>query len=203
MSIVSAILFAYLPAYAALHSCLASRQFKSLVWRTFGPGMDSWYVKFFGIFAAITLAPLVLLFLSAPGKRLYTIQSPWRWLMVTGQLMASMATILAFTNAPHRFSISQQLRLAENPEPLNPRGIYCFVQDPFLLSGLVQLWLTPLMTTRLLVLYVMTSVYLFLGSLHWESRLRYQFGREYEEYQKEVPRVIPRAPKWKPSRGSK
>lgn len=197
MSMIGAILFACLPAYAALHSCLASRQFKSLVWRIFGPGMDSWYVRFFGIFAVIGLAPLILLFLSSPGKRLYTIKSPWRWLMIAGQLMASLVTVLAFTNAPHRFSISQQLRKAKNPEPLNPRGIYCFVRDPFLLSGLLQMWLTPFMTTRLLVLYAMTSVYLFLGSLHWERRLRYQFGREYEEYQKEVPRVIPRAPKSK------
>jgi protein-S-isoprenylcysteine O-methyltransferase Ste14 len=196
-------MFAYLLAYAALHSSLASRQFKGLVWRFFGPGMDRWYVKLFGIFAAITLAPLALLFLSSPGKRLYTIISPWRWLMVAGQLMAGLATILAFTDAPHRFSISQQLHKAENPEPLNPRGIYCFVRDPFLLSGLVQLWLTPFMTTRLLVLYVMTSVYLFLGSLHWESRLRYQFGKEYEEYQREVPRFIPRAPRWKLSKVSK
>jgi protein-S-isoprenylcysteine O-methyltransferase Ste14 len=189
---ISAIQFAYLPAYAALHSLLVSRQFKSLVWRIFGPAMDSWYVKFFSIFAVITLAPLALLFLLSPGKRLYTIKSPWRWLMVTGQLMASMATVLAFVNAPHRFSISQQLRKAENPEPLNPRGVYRFVQDPFLLSGLLQMWLTPFMTSRLLVLYAMTSVYLFLGSLHWERRLRYQFGKEYEDYQKEVPRVIPK-----------
>ena len=195
MSIISVIMFAYLPAYAALHSLLASRQFKSLVWSVFGTGMDRWYVKFFGIFAAITLAPLALLFLSSPGKRLCRIRSPWRWLMVAGQIVADLATVLAFTDAPHRFSISQQLRKAEMQEPLDPRGIYRYVRDPFLLSGLLQLWLTPFMTTRLLVLYVMTSVYLFLGSLHWESRLRYQFGKEYEDYQKEVPRVIPRVPK--------
>ena len=41
------------------------------------------------------------------------------------------------------------------------------------------------MTTQLLVLYAITSFYLFLGSLHWESRLRFQFGKEYEDYQKE------------------
>lgn len=203
VSMINVILVAYLPAFAALHSLLASLQFKSLVWRIFGPGMDNWYVKFFSIFATITLAPLALLFLSSPGKRLYTIQSPWRWLMVAGQLLAGLATILAFTDAPHRFSISQQLRKAENPEPLKVRGIYRYVRDPFILSGLLQIWLTPFMTTRLLVLYVMTSVYLFLGSLHWERRLRYQFGREYEDYQKEVPRVIPRSPKSKLSEGSK
>ena len=195
MPTINAVLIAYLPAYAALHSLLASRQFKSLVWSIFGPGMDRWYIKFFGIFAAITLVPLALLFLSSPGKRLYVIKSPWRWLMVAGQIMASLATVLAFTDAPHRFTISQQLRKSARPLPLHPRGIYRFVQDPFLLSGLLQLWLTPFMTSRLLVLYAMSSVYLFLGSLHWESRLRYQFGKEYDDYQKEVPRVIPKVPK--------
>lgn len=191
MSMINAILVAYLPVYAALHSSLVSRQFKSLVWRIYGPGMDKWYIKFFSIFAAISLAPLALLFLSSPGKRLYAIPSPWRWLMITGQIIASLATVRAFTDAPHRFSISQQLGKARKQEPLDPRGIYRYVQDPFLLSGFMQIWLTPFMTSRLLVLYTMSSLYLFLGSLHWERRLRYPFGREYEAYQKEVPRVIP------------
>ncbi len=203
MSTTNSILFAYLPAYAALHSLLASRQFKSLVWRIYGPGTDNWYMKFFGIFAVITLAPLALLFLSSPGKRLYTIPPPWRRVMVAGQLVAGLATMLAFTDAPHRFSISQQLGKAGKQEPLDPRGIYRYVQDPFLLSGLLQIWLTPFMTTRLLVLSAMTSVNLYLGSLHWERRLRYQFGREYEAYQKEVPRVIPKALKSRLSGGSK
>ena len=203
MSMINVILVAYLPVFAALHSFLVSRQFKSLVWRIYGPGMDNWYMKFFSIFAATSLAPLALLFLSSPGKRLYTIPSPWRGLMVAGQLVAGLATILAFTDAPHRFSISQQLGKAENPEPLDPRGIYRYVRDPFLPGGFMQIWLTPFMTTRLLVLYAMTSVYLYLGSLHWERRLRYQFGEEYEAYQKEVPRVIPKALKSKLSGGSK
>ena len=150
MSMINVILVAYLPVYAALHSFLASRQFKSLVWRIYGPGMDNWYMKFFSIFAAISLAPLALLFLSSPGKRLYTIPPPWRWRMVAGQLVAGLATILAFTDAPHRFSISQQLGKAENPKPLDPRGIYRYVRDPFLLSGFMQIWLTPFMTTRLI-----------------------------------------------------
>jgi protein-S-isoprenylcysteine O-methyltransferase Ste14 len=192
MSMINIFLVAYLPAYAALHSLLVSRQFKSLVWNIYGPDMDRWYLKFFSVFAAIALVPLVFLFISSPGRRLYIVPSPWRWLMVVGQIVAGIATVLAFTDAPHRFSISQQLGKAANPEPLRPRGIYCFVRDPFLLSGLLQMWLTPFMTTWLLVLYVMSSFYLFLGSLHWENRLYHQFGKEFEVYQRAVPRIIPR-----------
>jgi protein-S-isoprenylcysteine O-methyltransferase Ste14 len=115
--------------------------------------------------------------------------------MVGGQILAGIATVLAFTDAPHRFSISQQLGKAKKVEHLKPQGIYCFMRDPFLLGGLVQMWLTPFMTTQLSVLYAITSVYLFLGSLHWESRLRSQFGKEYEKYQKTIPRLLLRCGK--------
>ena len=51
--------------------------------------------------------------------------------------------------------------------------------------------LTPFMTVNLLIVYLLTTVYLFLGSLHWETRLVAQFGDEYREYQKKVHRIIP------------
>jgi protein-S-isoprenylcysteine O-methyltransferase Ste14 len=83
-------------------------------------------------------------------------------------------------------------RDARGREPLRPRGIYRYVRDPFLLTGLVQMWFMPFMTIRLLVLFILSSIYLCLGSLHWEMRLKAQFGEEYEEYRKKVPRFIPK-----------
>ena len=148
----------YLLAYAAVHSLFASRRFKGLIWWFFGPDADRWFMKFFSIQAAVTLAPLILFFLLSPGRRLYVVPSPWRWMMVVGQIAASIVTALAFIDAPHRFLISQQLGKAKKLEPLNPRGIYSFIRDPFLLGGLFQMWLTPFMTTKLLVL-----IYDFIG----------------------------------------
>jgi protein-S-isoprenylcysteine O-methyltransferase Ste14 len=191
MSSITKIQLLYLLAFTAQHSLLASRRFKDLVWSIFGPGMERWYMSFFGILAAIAIAPLVILFLISPGRKLYSIHGLGRKMMIAGQLLAGAATILAFINAPHRFSISQQLGKAVDADRLLPRGIYCLVRDPFLLGGLAQMWLTPFMTTNLLILYVITSVYLFLGSMHWESRLRFQFGKEYEDYQKSMPRLFP------------
>jgi methanethiol S-methyltransferase len=48
------------------------------------------------------------------------------------------------------------------------------------------------MTENLLLVYIIITVYLFLGSLHWESRLLAQFGEAYVLYQTKVPRIIPR-----------
>lgn len=191
MSLITIIQLLYLAAYAAVHSLLASLFFKKLVWRVFGPSMDRWYFRLFGIFVALSLVPQVLLLLLFHGEVYYIVPSPWRWLMVAGQILAGYTTIRAFTDAPHRFTISQQLHEADRHEPLQPRGLYCFVRDPFLLSGLVQIWLTPFMTANLLLIYILTSVYLYLGSLHWEKRLLFQFGKEYEDYMKKMPRMIP------------
>jgi protein-S-isoprenylcysteine O-methyltransferase Ste14 len=47
------------------------------------------------------------------------------------------------------------------------------------------------MTVNLLVIYLLTTIYLFLGSLHWETRLVAQFGDEYQEYRRQVHRIIP------------
>jgi protein-S-isoprenylcysteine O-methyltransferase Ste14 len=47
------------------------------------------------------------------------------------------------------------------------------------------------MTENLMIVYLLASIYLFLGSLHWESRLIHQFGEVYIAYRKEVPRMIP------------
>jgi protein-S-isoprenylcysteine O-methyltransferase Ste14 len=42
-----------------------------------------------------------------------------------------------------------------------------------------------------LFIFILSSIYLCQGSLHWEMRLKAQFGKEYEEYRKKVPRIIP------------
>jgi len=195
MLFISLIQVAYLVVFATMHSLLASKQVKSFAWRIFGPGMDRWYMTFFTIFAVITFLPLAIMLLLFPGRKLYVIRSPWRWLMVGVQLLSGAWLVKGFADSPHRFSISQQLSKSKETKPLMPRGVYCYVRDPFLISGLLGMLMTPFMTTRLLVTYLLASVYLYLGSLHWETRLLAQFGKEYVDYQKKLPRMIP----WKGS----
>jgi len=121
------------------------------------------------------------------------VPSPWRWLMVAGQILATRVTSSAFKDGPERFSVRAMLAPPRTPgsKPLDIRGVYCYVRDPFLISGLANLWLTPFMTTNLLMIYILTSIYLFLGSLHWERRLLHQFGDDYRRYQRAVPRIMP------------
>jgi len=182
-----------LVAFAAIHSLTASLPFKRLIMRAAGPRAEKLYLPAYSFISVLTILPLAYQLYKNPGRVLYKIPSPWRWLMVGGQLIAGVLAPLAFRDAPHRFKINSQLSGPQDSESdsLKIRGIYRWVRDPFLLSGLLGIWLTPFMTVNLLIIYLLTTVYLFLGSLHWETRLVAQFGDEYREYQKKVHRMIP------------
>jgi protein-S-isoprenylcysteine O-methyltransferase Ste14 len=193
MVLSTIILVFNLVTFGAIHSLTASLPFKRLVRRVIGSKVEALYLPVYSFITLLMISPLVYLLYKYPGRVLYRIPSPWRWLMVSGQVIASAAASKAFLDAPHRFKLRLQLSGPENPEatPLNIRGIYRWIRDPFLLSGLVTMLLTPIMTVNLLVIYILTTIYLFLGSLHWETRLVAQFGDEYREYQKRVHRIIP------------
>jgi len=182
-----------LVAFAVIHSLTASLPFKRFVLRIVGSRAETLYMPVYSLIAFITIAPLVYLLIKNPGPILYIVPSPWRWVMVAGQVIAALVAPRAMLDAPHRFKLRSQLADPKTPEagPLDIRGIYRWVRDPFLLTGLIIIWLTPFMTVNLLVIYILTTIYLFLGSLHWESRLVSQFGDEYREYQKRVHRIIP------------
>jgi len=192
----------YLVGFATLHSLLASLPVKSIARRRFGSRVDPWYPVFFSATATITLLPLAALLIYRPGKLIYMLPSPWIWIFFALQLLIGVTSLRAFLDAPHRFLIRAQLAGPESSQAfaLGIKGIYCWIRDPFLLSGFLLLWLTPFMTENMLPVYLLATVYLFLGSLHWESRLAHQFGQEYAAYKKEVQRMIP-GRRWKGCRG--
>lgn len=187
------ILIFCLVAFAAIHSFLASLPFKRRLIRFLGSRAETLYMPVYSLIAVITILPLVYLLYTNPGPFLYIVPSPWRWMMVGVQLAAALVAPRALRDAPHRFKIGAQLAgpNSNNSEPLNIQGIYRWVRDPFLLTGLIIIWFTPFMTVNLLVIYLLASIYLYLGSLHWETRLVAQFGEEYRKYQQRVHRIIP------------
>nr|WP_321498313.1 isoprenylcysteine carboxylmethyltransferase family protein [uncultured Methanolobus sp.] len=188
------ILVLCLAGFAVIHSLLASLPVKRFIRKSLGSKADTLYMPVYNFIAIITLIPLVYVLYKNPGEFLYVIPSPWRWLMVAGQVIAMITGPRALRDAPHRFQLKAQLSAPNSPQSvhLDIHGIYRWIRDPFLLSGLVIMWLTPFMTTNLLIIYILTTVYLIIGSLHWESRLVAQFGDEYRDYQKHVHRIIPR-----------
>jgi protein-S-isoprenylcysteine O-methyltransferase Ste14 len=147
----------YLIGFAALHSLIASLKAKSTARRLLGSKVDPWYSVLFIAVAVITLIPLaammILMLIVDPGDVLYFVPSPWIWFFFLAQLIVGLGSVKAFLDAPHRFLIRAQLKGPHSPEsfPLGIKGIYCRIRDPFLLSGLLLIWLTPFMTVNLLL----------------------------------------------------
>ena len=188
------VLALFFSAYALIHSLLASFPVKGWARRAFGDGADRWYRVAYNIFAVVTLLPLFPLLAVLPDQTLYVVPAPWRWLMIGGQAyaVAGLVRALRQTGISHFLGLSQ-LAAAQPAEtgPLQVSGFYRCVRHPLYSFGLLFIWLTPAMTVNLLTVNVAMSIYLYIGSIHEEHRLRLEFGAAYEDYQRRVPRLIP------------
>jgi len=188
------ILALYLACFASLHSLLAGTWIKRRAQRAFGGRAMRWYRLFFTIVAVVTAIPLLYLLYLFPGEVLYVVPSPWRWLMVAGQVAAALAFSKTFMETgPLQFLGNRPGNSeGEGADELIVQGVYCRVGHPLFLFALIFLWLTPVMTENLLVLYLLATVYFHLGSIHEERMLAEKFGEAYRDYQRWVPRIVPR-----------
>lgn len=178
--------------YTALHSLLAARAVK--VWgRARLPGFDRWYRLFYNAMAILTLLPLLWL-LNLPDRTLYSIPAPWVWLLWAGQGLSALALAISVLQANPTYFVGLA-QLAGDPEEKGDRlvinGFYRYVRHPLYLFSILFLWLSPVMTLNRLIVYVLATLYFYVGSLHEERRLARTFGQAYRDYQQVVPRFIP------------
>ncbi len=171
-----------------------------------GPGTDRWYRLVYNILGGVTFLPLLAMLAFLPDRVLYTLPPPWLWLALLGQLLALAGILYGLwqTNIWHFLGLCQLLDLPLNGRedcrpPLIVFGLYRWVRHPLYSWGLVLIWLTPHMTVNRLALFAALSVYLYVGTFFEERRLVAEFGDDYREYQRQVPRLIPwRGPRWQP-----
>ena len=199
VSVVGLVLF--FVVYAVVHSLLASLGVKKWARQWLGPGTDRWYRLAYNLFAVISLLPILPLIVLLPDKTLYIVAPPWRWLMVGGQVLAliGLVTALLQTDPWHFLGLSQLVaRQSVGTGSLNVTGCYGWVRHPLYSFSILFLWLTPAMTVNLLTVFVLFTLYFYVGSIYEERRLLAEFGQAYREYQQRVPRLIP-FPRSRPS----
>ena len=182
----------YLVGFAGLHSLLAGTWAKRRAERTLGRRAKRWYRLFFTLFAAATFSPLLYLLYLFPGEVLYIVPSPWRWLMIAGQVAAALIFAKTFLAMRPLQFLGIRPEDGEGGGELIVQGVYCRVRNPLFLLALIFLWLSPIMTENLLALYLLATVYFYLGSVHEERTLAEKFGDAYRDYQRGVPRIVPR-----------
>lgn len=186
-----------LSLFALQHSVMARPAFKKWWTGIIGPAIErSTYV---------ILSSLVLLFVY------------WQWLPVTtvvwkvespaltamlngiyffGWLVAILSTFMInhfeLVGLKQVFEYFQNRYMVTEVGALKTNFFYTIVRHPIMLGFLIAFWSTPLMTAGHLIFSITTTLYILVAVKFLEERdLRRLHGREYEDYQKKVPMIIP------------
>jgi protein-S-isoprenylcysteine O-methyltransferase Ste14 len=185
--------------YGAVHSLLASNLAKQMAAKRFGQDVyQRYYRLFFSAVGGLTFLPVLALTSLLPDQTLYTIPSPWIYLTLGIQGLAVIGLVIGVmqTGASKFLGIQQWLsydpqRTTPLPEKLVLTGLYRWVRHPLYTCTYLFLWLTPVMTWNLLALNLGVTIYMYIGTFFEEHKLVEQFGKDYEEYRAQTPRIIP------------
>jgi protein-S-isoprenylcysteine O-methyltransferase Ste14 len=175
------------------HSLFAAHSIKALASRLLGPLADHFYRLFYNIFAVLSFGPVLVLAARADARILYSVPLPWSALMVAGELLAVLALLVAFrqTDVWEFLGLRQLGTPEEEPPRLFTGGLYHYVRHPLYTAGLAFIWLLPYMTVNVLAINAALTVYVVIGALFEEAKLRRLFGQEYVDYAAVTPMLIP------------
>lgn len=198
-------------AFGVVHSVLASRTAKRAAARTFGErNRNGLYRVFYIGQSLVTFGLLAAYIRKQPSRELYRVEGPLAYVMHAIQAGALVyATSAAGQVGLRRITGLESLLawLGDGPVPPEPEaqgpalddegrrhaaGPFAWSRHPLNFAPLPILWLWPHMTTSLLAFNTAATIYLVIGSLHEEARLREAFGDDYDAYLNSgIPFYIP------------
>ena len=201
--------------WALLHSLLASKQVKDLARRISGSCYrDGLYRFAFNAQSVVSLVWAALRFSRLPDRDLYQVRPPWSWLFRASQV-ASLGVLLSgvrvmgilrFAGLTPLIDLLAGRDVRPAPEAQGPplgsddevvakAGAFRFSRHPGNLGALGFFLFLPRMTANRAILLVLVGLYVVLGSLHEEHRLRAAYGAAYERYRRAVPFLVPGRPR--------
>ena len=180
-------------AWGIVHSLLASLASKDFFCRTLGDDFMRLYRLGYNIFSVISLLPILWLMWVLPDRTLYTVPSPWKYLLLAGQGVAAFLLLYGVLQTDTLSFVG--LRQWIDPElksgALVTSGLYRFVRHPLYSAGLLFLWLTPSLTINQGVVYLSATIYIFAGAYFEELKLLREYGAAYSEYRSVTPMILP------------
>ena len=188
-------------AFGMVHSALASRTAKRAAARTFGERNRNGLYRVLYIGQSLATFGLLAAYIRRqPSRELYRVEGPPAILLHAIQAGTLVyATSAAGQVGLHRITGLESFLawLGDGPVPPEPEAQgpaldeegrhhaadpFAWSRHPLNFAPLPVFWLWPRMTTNLLAFNTAATIYLVVGSLHEEARLREAFGDDYDAY---------------------
>ncbi len=186
---------ALLGLFALQHSVMARESFKNLLTSYMNPAIErSTYVLMSSLVLLLLYwlwQPIPIVLWEINGQTGY-----WVIMIIYG---LGWTLVLAATFMINHFELTglQQvydyLKNRQRDSSLfQVSYLYKFVRHPLMLGFLIVFWATPYMTVGHLLFTSVMTIYILLSVKYLEEKdLRKNIGKQYEEYQEEVPMIIP------------
>ncbi|MDA8161381.1 MAG: NnrU family protein [Desulfobacteraceae bacterium] len=190
------ILAVLVTAWCALHSAMISPPVTEYLDKNLGDNFR-YYRLFFNVVSALTLAPVAFFAYSVRTEPV----SCWAGYMRTGQVFLLGLSALLFFLGARRYDVRQLLGLEQIKEgakgkaiahsgKLDTSGVLGVMRHPWYLAAMSFIWARDLDLSAIIVNVIFTA-YLFIGTFLEERKLVMEFGEEYRAYQQRVSMFIP------------
>jgi protein-S-isoprenylcysteine O-methyltransferase Ste14 len=181
-------------AFCALHSGLISITFTNFLKQRI---KDSYrfYRLFYNIFSIVTLIPVLIYTASIRLQPFFA----WTGYLLPVKYLLLFIGILCFVAGARHYSFGQfYAQIKEGPNhnlinetgELSSRGVLGIVRHPFYAGIFPLIWSSDLDITALII-NIILSIYVLIGTLLEERKLIAEFGDAYREYQQNVSMLFP------------
>lgn len=183
-------------AWSALHSFLISNTAKSFIQNRTGENARFYRITYNTI-SLVTFVPIMLFASSLRGENIFT----WSGYLQIIRILIIVITILLFyAGAKHYDSLQflglRQIKNFSNHNSLkkdgglDKSGILNVIRHPWYTASILILWMRNMDKSALIVNVVLT-LYLVIGTYMEERKLVMEFGHQYRLYQKDVSMLFP------------
>lgn len=183
-------------AYLALHSAMISITLTDQLKRIMGDHYR-WYRLIYNTVAIGTLIPLIVISTRLREPMFFT----WGGYLFYPKWALGLLGISLFVAGFRHYSVSQFLGIRQVLEgnrhnlinesgTIDASGILGWIRHPFYAATFVLFWARDLDTTRLII-NIIVSVYLVVGTMLEERKLVAEFGEAYEAYRRRVSMFFP------------
>lgn len=195
-ALIIIILFA---VFGYTHSLLASEKIKIHFKKVFGD-LIAFYRLLYNLLTVVSLY-IIYLISPKPHIKIYDLQNPFDLVILIPQFLSLAGIIWAFKyicfkefiglDQINRFLQKNYTTELDENFTLRIEGPYKYSRHPIYFFSITFLLFRPTMDLFYLTFFLCTVVYFYIGSYFEEKKLVRQFGVLYEDYRKEVPRIIP------------